>query len=97
VYGISHTYYWENYNILIVHATRRDRNVKVSGVAVVGCLALLLRNDSVVLGALDGRSRFIEQRAATGEVAVCERVSRVLAGFDRLLMVVRTVLRTRRR
>jgi hypothetical protein len=51
----------------------------------VGCV--------VVLDALDRRTRFIEQRPATGEVAVGKRVSGVLAGFDRLLVGVRTVLR----
>jgi hypothetical protein len=61
-------------------------------IAVVGGLAVgLLR--VVVLGALDSRTRFVEQRLATGEVAIGKRVSGVLAGFDRLLMVVRTVLR----
>jgi hypothetical protein len=46
-----------------------------------------------VLGALDGAGGFIEQRAATGEVAIGKRVSRVLAGFDRLLMDLGMVLR----
>ena len=43
----------------------------------------------IVLGALDGRTRFIEQQPGTGEVAAVERVSGMLAGFDRLLVVLR--------
>jgi hypothetical protein len=37
----------------------------------------------VVLDALDGRTRFIEERPSMREVAVFERINRVLAGFDR--------------
>jgi hypothetical protein len=51
----------------------------------------------VVLSTFDGCPRFIEQRVGTREVAAVERVNGVVAGFDRLLVVLGTVLRPRRR
>jgi hypothetical protein len=43
-------------------------------VAVERGFALFLRGCVVVLGALDGAGGFIEQRPATGEVAIGKRV-----------------------
>ena len=58
----------------------------VSGL-VVGLLCL------VVLRTLDRSLRFIEEIAGVDEVAVFERAKRMLAGFDRVLVVlVRAVL-----
>jgi hypothetical protein len=66
------------------------RQPKRSVVAVERGLAVSLF--CVVLGALDGADGFIEQRAATGEVAAVERVKRVLAPLSSSSRIVTAVV-----
>lgn len=63
-------------------------------IAVVGDFTLLLSIAVIVLSALDNGVGFLQQCQRVRKVAVVERVNRVLARFDRALVVIRMVLCT---